>query len=168
MHMPCYMYKTQCQFKILLSPCDAHLITWNQTVNHQGDKDTNFPNDHDMEHQSLALKTEVKTYRGTFTEQTLKHVSQSAQATDAICKNFDNVPWCSDDLTKLWICLPTSWVSVDHRNAYILLTQTFFIHFNIQLWKIGWSLLSNNLKGNNITSIKLELLQQIMHRIWLY
>lgn len=85
------MLETQCQVKILLSPRDAHLQTWNRVVNHQGKEDSNFPNDQDMEHQNRIFKNEAKTYRGKFTEQTLKRVSQSAQATEDICKNFDYV-----------------------------------------------------------------------------
>ena len=107
------MLETQCQVKILLSPHDAYLQTWNRTVNHQGQEDTNFPNDQDMEHQNRVFKSEAKTYRGKFTEQTLKRVSQSAQSTDAICRNFDNVtrvfrpsgkhpaPDWSEDIAKL-------------------------------------------------------------------
>ena len=85
------MLETQCQVKILLSPRDAYLQTWNRVVNHQGKEDTNFPNDQDMEHQNRIFKSEAKTYRGKFTDQTLKRVSQSAQATDDICKNYDYV-----------------------------------------------------------------------------
>ena len=83
------MLETQCQAMILLSPRDAYLFKWNRFVNHQGRKNSNYPNDQDMEHLNLIFKTEVKTYRGKFTEKTLESVSKSAEATNEIAKNYD-------------------------------------------------------------------------------
>ena len=107
------MLETQCQVSILLSPRDAFLFKWNRTVNHRGEENTNFPNDQDLEHQNAVFKNEAKTYRGKFTERTRKRVSQSAQATEDIVKNYDRVthvfrpsgkhslPDWSDDIEKL-------------------------------------------------------------------
>jgi hypothetical protein len=115
-HCPKYafaMLETLSQVNILLSPRDAYLHTWNRVVNHKGKMDTNFPNDQNLEHQNRVFKNEARTYRGTLTDQTLKRVSQSAQATDAICKNFDYgtricrqsgthpAPDWTDDIAKL-------------------------------------------------------------------
>jgi hypothetical protein len=114
------MLETSCQIKILLSARDSFLFTWNRTVNHRGELDTNFPNDQDLEHQNALFKSEAKTYRGKFTERTLKRVSKSAQITDAIVKNYDRsthvfrpsgrhkMPDWSDDIDKLVTSMKSS------------------------------------------------------------
>ena len=49
------MLHLQAQVKCLLSPRLAHSLTWNRFVNHQGQIDTNFPMDKEIEHDNLAF-----------------------------------------------------------------------------------------------------------------
>lgn len=70
------MLEAQAQVNILLPPRLAFNVTWNRVVNNQGRVDTNLPVDLDLEHDNGYFKDEVKTYRGDFTEKTLKRVSR--------------------------------------------------------------------------------------------
>ena len=81
--------ETVCQSKILLTPRLAHRLKWNRTVNHRGKKDTNHPNDLDLEHCNRIFKDEAHSFRGTFTEKTISRVSRSALSTYNIVKNYD-------------------------------------------------------------------------------
>ena len=83
------MLETICQSKILLTPRLAHRLKWNRTVNHRGKKDTNHPNDLDIEHCNKIFKDEAHSYRGIFTEKTISRVSRSALSTYQIVKNYD-------------------------------------------------------------------------------
>ena len=89
---PKYAYgllETNCQSKILLSARMAHRLKWNRTVNHRGKRNTNHPNDLDLEHCNRIFKDEAHSFRGIFTEKTISRVSRSALCTDEIARNFD-------------------------------------------------------------------------------
>ena len=91
---PKYAYgllETNCQARILLSPRMAHRLIWNRTVNHRGKKNSNHPNDLDLEHCNRVFKDEAHSFRGIFTEKTISRVSRSALCTDQIVKRFDKV-----------------------------------------------------------------------------
>ena len=89
---PKYAYgllETNCQARILLSPRMAHRLKWNRTVNHRGKKNSNHPNDLDLEHCNRVFKDEAHSFRGIFTEKTISRVSRSALCTDQIVKRFE-------------------------------------------------------------------------------
>ena len=83
------MLELQAQINIFLSPHDAYLLKWNRTVNERGEVDSNYQNDKNLEHQNKVFKSDVKTYRGTFTDKTLARVSQSAIPADKVLTNYD-------------------------------------------------------------------------------
>lgn len=107
------MLEAQAQVKALLPPRLAYKIMWNRTVNHRGEVNSNFPVDLDIEHNNGYFKEEVRTYRGDFTDRTLKRVSRSASLNEKVVQNFDKVCEvrragrkhtkldCSDDIVQL-------------------------------------------------------------------
>jgi hypothetical protein len=83
--------ETLLQTQVLLSERDAHRLIWNRTVNNAGKRDTNLPNDLDLEHCNKVFKDEAHSFRGIFTEKVVSRVSRSSLLTDAVVKNFDRV-----------------------------------------------------------------------------
>lgn len=73
----------------LLSPRLAHSLTWNRFVNHQGKIDTNFPMDKEVEHDNLAFKTDIHSFKGEITDKSIARVSHSTKPTDEILSAFD-------------------------------------------------------------------------------
>lgn len=85
------LLETLTQATVLLSERKAHQLVWNRTVNHRGEKDTNHPNDLDLEHCNKVFKDEAHSYRGIFTDKTLSRVSRSAITLHSLVKNFDKI-----------------------------------------------------------------------------
>ena len=83
------MLETITQAKVLLSERMAQRLIWNRTVNHRGDRDSNHPNDLDLEHCNKAFKEDAHSYRGIFTEKTVSRVSHSALYLSDIAKQID-------------------------------------------------------------------------------
>lgn len=79
----------QAQVNCLLSPRLAHSLTWNRFVNHQGKIDSNFPMDKEVEHDNLAFKTDIHSYKGEITDKSIARVSHSTSPTDEILSGFD-------------------------------------------------------------------------------
>ena len=77
------------QSKILLTDRQAHRLTWNRTVNHRGNFDSNHPNDLDIEHCNKVFKDQAHSYRGVFTEKSVSRVSRSALIVHEVGKQFD-------------------------------------------------------------------------------
>ena len=86
------MLHLQAQVKCLLSPRLAHSLTWNRFVNHQGQIDTNFPMDKEIEHDNLAFKTDihVHSFKGEITDRSIARVSHSTGPTNEILSAYDN------------------------------------------------------------------------------
>lgn len=79
----------QAQVNCLLSPRLAHSLTWNRFVNHQGKIDSNLPMDKEVEHDNLAFKTDIHSYKGEITDKSIARVSHSTSPTDEILSGFD-------------------------------------------------------------------------------
>ncbi|XP_022783267.1 uncharacterized protein LOC111324048 [Stylophora pistillata] len=90
------MLNLQARVKCLLSPRLAHSLTWNIFVNHQGQIDTNFPMDKEIEHDNLAFKTDIHSFKGEITDRSIARVSHSTGPTNEILSAYDN----STDIRK--------------------------------------------------------------------
>jgi len=84
------MLHLQAQVNCLLSPRLAHSLTWNRFVNHQGQIDTNFPMDKEIEHDNLAFKTDIHSFKGEITDRSIARVSHSTGPTNEILSTYDN------------------------------------------------------------------------------
>lgn len=84
------MLHLQAQVKCLLSPRLAHSLTWNRFVNHQGQIDTNFPMDKEIEHDNLAFKTDIHSFKGEITDRSIARLSHSTGPTNEILSAYDN------------------------------------------------------------------------------
>ncbi|XP_056016751.1 uncharacterized protein LOC125676678 [Ostrea edulis] len=89
---PKYAYgilETIAQTKVLLTERMACRLTWNRTVNHRGECDSNHPNDLDLEHCNKVFKDEAHSFRGTFTEKTVSRVRRSALSLQSAYQQLD-------------------------------------------------------------------------------
>ncbi|XP_078365731.1 uncharacterized protein LOC144649981 [Oculina patagonica] len=79
------------QVKCFLSPrlVHAHSLTWNRFANHQGNIDSNFPKDKEVEHDNLAFKTDIHSFKGEITDKSIARVSHLTSPTDEILSSFD-------------------------------------------------------------------------------
>ena len=68
----------------------AYSLTWNRTVNHKGQKDTNHPMDLDLEHDNKSFKFDAHTFKGEITDKTITRISRSTEPTDEILLNYDS------------------------------------------------------------------------------
>lgn len=84
------MLHLQAQVNCLLSPRLAHSMTWNRFVNHQGQIHTNFPMDKEIEHDNLAFKTDIHSFKGEITDRSIARVSHSTGPTNEILSTYDN------------------------------------------------------------------------------
>ncbi|XP_070546984.1 uncharacterized protein [Ptychodera flava] len=91
---PKYAYATLellCQTMCLLSERKAYQLTWNRSVNYQGQIDTNHPMDLDIEHDNKSFKNDVTSHRGVITQRIIDRVSRSLDTTDRIVRNYNAI-----------------------------------------------------------------------------
>ena len=64
------------QVKNLLPPLLAHEVMWNRSVNNLGRVDTNVELDKELEHRNKYAKSEIKSFQGKITDESIARVSR--------------------------------------------------------------------------------------------
>ena len=77
------------QVNYLLSPAQAHELTWNHFVNNKGYTDSNVELDRELEHRNKYVKKELKAFQGKITTETINRWKKSYNAMQQIIASFD-------------------------------------------------------------------------------